>query len=102
MANGTLMMVYGTLNYFRVQNSIVKGNFPQNKVGVLGVMMSTSIMSALALYKLADDRRLGQDVVQHAVQHAVQDRQPEPRHRHSQSQRHSTQQECGPERNNGR
>jgi len=32
VANGTLIMLYGTLNYFRVQSCIARGFFPQNKV----------------------------------------------------------------------
>ena len=53
-----LIMAYGTASYFRVQRCIARGVFPQNKVGVLGVMTSTAGISLLALHKLADDRHL--------------------------------------------
>ena len=43
VANGALIMVYGTLNYFRVQRAIRRGVFPQNKLGVLAVFCSTGL-----------------------------------------------------------
>ena len=43
VANGALIMVYGTLNYFRVQRAIRRGVFPQNKLGVLVVFCSTGL-----------------------------------------------------------
>jgi len=57
---GMLIMAYGTASYFRVQRCIARGMFPQNKVGVLGVMTSTAGISLLALHKLADDRHLAE------------------------------------------
>ena len=54
IVNGALIMVYGTANYFRVQRCIARGFFPQNKVGVIAVFLSTSSLTAVALYKLVN------------------------------------------------
>ena len=44
---GALIMVYGTLNYFRVQRCIARGLFPQNKV------LSTHVLRSAASSDMA-------------------------------------------------
>eukprot|EP00285_Hemiselmis_virescens_P012882 CAMPEP_0173400548 /NCGR_PEP_ID=MMETSP1356-20130122/48202_1 /TAXON_ID=77927 ORGANISM="Hemiselmis virescens, Strain PCC157" /NCGR_SAMPLE_ID=MMETSP1356 /ASSEMBLY_ACC=CAM_ASM_000847 /LENGTH=146 /DNA_ID=CAMNT_0014360497 /DNA_START=53 /DNA_END=493 /DNA_ORIENTATION=+ len=54
--NSGVFVTYATVHYFRVQRALARGMFPQNKIGLVSVVLATSSSSLLALYLMASDR----------------------------------------------
>jgi uncharacterized membrane protein YidH (DUF202 family) len=46
---GGLFLTYATMRYFQVQSALLRGSFPVNRVGVMGVIAVSSLLVAAGL-----------------------------------------------------